>query len=135
MATIVGTGIDLIDVARFRRFLARRPRSLARLFTTDELRVGSGAHGPERLAGTFAAKEAALKCLGTGLRRMSWREIEVLRDELGRPRIRASGRAAERARGIGAHTFHVSISHLGSFAVAQVIAEGGPRAAEGGGPE
>lgn len=135
MATIVGTGIDLVDVARFRRFLARRPRAAERIFTADELRAGAGAHGHERLAGTFAAKEAALKCLGTGLRRMSWREIEVVRDELGRPRIRASGRAAERARRIGARRFHVSISHLGSFAVAQVVAEGGPHVPAEGVPE
>lgn len=122
---IVGTGIDLVDVERFRRLLKRRGEAaLRRLFTEAERDLAAGAHAAERLAGTFAAKEAALKSLGTGLRRMAWREVEVTRDAIGKPELRLSGRAAARARAIGAARFHVSISHLGSFAVAQVIAEG-----------
>ncbi|MBX6350070.1 MAG: holo-ACP synthase [Clostridia bacterium] len=120
---MVGTGVDLVEVERVRRLVARRPEALARLFTGREQAVARGPHAAERLAGTFAAKEAALKALGTGLRRMAFREVEIVRDSYGRPSLRLSGRALERAQEIGARRFHVSISHLGSFAVASVIAE------------
>ena len=78
----------------------------------------------ERLAGRWAAKEAAMKALGTGLSQgIRWRDLEILPDELGKPILHLHGQARARAEALGANNMHVSITHSATLAVAQVILE------------
>lgn len=118
---IVGLGVDLVEVARLRES-PRAERLLARLFTPAELAETQGAARWLSLAARFAAKEAVVKALGSGLRGMRWRDIEIRREPLGRPTVRLSGGAARRAEEIGVAEVLVSLSHTQEYAVAQAVA-------------
>jgi holo-[acyl-carrier protein] synthase len=121
---MIGVGVDLVDVTRFRRVLERRARIGERLFTDAERRYAEAAHDPsERLAARFAAKEAVMKVLGVGVGEVRFRDIEVVKHRTGRPSLRLHGRAAERAGEVGATTWHLSLSHIGTVAEAVVVAE------------
>jgi len=123
---IEGVGVDAVDVARFRRVLARRPALAGRLFTRAERDYAAASADPApRLAARFAAKEAVLKALGVGLGAAGFREVEVARREGGRPALVLSGRAAALARARGVGRWHVSLSHTETVAVASVVAERG----------
>jgi holo-[acyl-carrier protein] synthase len=115
---IVGVGVDVVEVERLQRALARTPSLAARLFTPGERAAGR----VESLAARFAAKEAVAKALGApgGLR---WVDAEVVRDEGGRPRLRLHGGVAEEAAAQGISTWHLSLSHDGGLATAVVVAE------------
>lgn len=131
---IIGIGIDLVDVARIEALLVRHgERFMARVLTGHEREVcGPGPQQARRVAARFAAKEAALKALGTGLSRgLRWQDIEVRRDDRDRPTLRLYARAAERAQALGITALHVSLSHDGPLAAAFVIAEGGDTCAGG----
>ncbi len=121
---IVGTGCDLVPVDRLRAACERHPSMLDRLFSPLEQSGADAADARrwERLAGVFAAKEAALKALGTGMR-VAFRDVEVHHDAMGRPLLALRGEAELVAARIGAGRVHVSISHSGGFAMATVIAE------------
>lgn len=120
---ILGLGTDIVEVQRFHQVLTRHgERILDKLFTPEERQ--SCLDAPHRLAARFAAKEAFLKALGTGLRGMAWREISVVNDELGAPVLRCTGRAQSALQSLGAARVHVSLSHSRYYAVAQVILEG-----------
>jgi holo-[acyl-carrier protein] synthase len=123
---IIGTGCDLVPVDRLREACLRHPPMLERLFSPRERGEAElrGVRRWERLAGVFAAKEAALKALGTGMR-VAFRDVEVDHDAAGRPLLRLGGEAGAVAARLGAGRVHVSISHSGGFAIATVIAEGG----------
>jgi holo-[acyl-carrier protein] synthase len=118
--TTVGVGVDVVDVARFALALERHPRLAERLFTDAE-RADARAQ-PERLAARFAAKEAVLKTLRSGMGAAPWRSIEIRRDPNGEPRVRLHGAAASLAKQCGARRFHVSLSHTETTAVAFVVA-------------
>ena len=112
-------GIDLIEIARVERALDRRPRLAARLFTERELGYAQDRARPGRhLAARFAAKEAAIKALGAPL---APRSIEVVNDEMGAPRLRLHGEAAEQAQRQGVE-LSVSLTHSRENAAAVVIA-------------
>ena len=115
---IVGVGIDVVDVERFRRQLERTPRLRERLFTPAERELR-----PASLAARFAAKEALAKALGApmGLR---WTDATVHRDADGRPSLQVSGTVGRRARELGVAAFHLSMSHDAGIASAVVVAEG-----------
>ena len=123
---IVGSGIDLVEIARIRQSMERfGSRFLERVFTASEqaycLRKRNAA---ESLAARFAAKEAAAKALGTGISRgVNWLEIEVIREPGGRPSIRFRGRAAEIAEQMGVAQIALSLTHTASLAMASVILE------------
>ncbi len=125
---VIGTGIDLVPVARFGRFQERRgERGLRRLFTPDELAYCLRIAVPERsLAARFAAKEAFFKAMGTGYGRESggWTDVEVFREASGRPCIRLHGRAARFAAGRGVRRIHLSLTHTDDVAAAFVVLEG-----------
>lgn len=124
---IVGTGIDIAEIARFERFVREDNQSLfRRLFTQLELDYCFAKRfSAQPLALRFAAKEAFLKALGTGLRDgISWLEIEVRNDGLGKPHLHVSGRAAVQLAAAGADKSHLSLSDDGGFAIAMVILEG-----------
>lgn len=123
---IVGTGIDIAEVPRIRQSIERfGDRFLHRVFTEGEMRYcDSKANRAERYAARFAAKEAAMKALGTGWNYgVRWRDCEVVRMPGGRPTIMFHGKAAEFAARLGAKNAALSISHTAEQAIAQVILE------------
>ncbi len=115
-------GIDLTEVSRIARALDRwGDRFLARVFLPGELRRRRAPPAfAEHVAGRFAAKEAAMKALGTGFRGIAFREIKVGRDARGKPRLEFHGRALERARELHVRATEVSITHTGDLAAAVV---------------
>ena len=123
---IVGLGIDIAEVDRIERAIRRYgQRFLQRVFTPAEIDYcQSKANVFERFAGRFAAKEAAMKAIGTGWKRgVKWRDFEVVREPSGRPVIRFSGVAAGFAEHLGMKRALVSITHTSAQAIAQVILE------------
>jgi holo-[acyl-carrier protein] synthase len=116
---IVGIGVDVVDIARFARTIARTPGLRDRLFTEGErgLRPGS-------LAARFAAKEALAKALGapSGLH---WHDAEVVTDDAGRPSFIIRGSVAALATELGAGSVHLSLSHDAGIASAMVVVEAG----------
>lgn len=123
---IVGTGVDIVEVSRVEQAIGRfGDRFLSRIFTEREIRYcNSKRNQVERFAARFAAKEAAMKALGTGLRRgVSWQHIEVGHQPGGRPTIIFSAAAAEVAAQLGAKRVSLSVSHTEQHAIAQVILE------------
>ncbi len=119
MMATVAVGVDVVDVARFRLALRRRPRLVERLFTPRER--DDAADRPERLAARFAAKEAVLKTLGSGLGDASFLSIEVQRHPSGAPSIVLHGGARDLAHARGITTLHVSLSHTDTVATAFVV--------------
>jgi holo-[acyl-carrier protein] synthase len=123
---IVGTGIDIAEVPRIAQSIARfGDRFLRRVFTEGEIRYcDAKANGVERYAARFAAKEAAMKAIGTGWNHgVAWRDIEVVRMPGGRPTIQFHGKAAEFAARLGAAHISLSLTHSKEYAIAQVILE------------
>lgn len=123
---IVGHGIDIVEIERIEDMLERHgDRFLERCFTDAERSYAMGGkRAGEHLAGRFAAKEAALKAIGTGWRSgIAWTDIEVVLHPSGAPSLEIRGRAAEIAMELGVTSWHVSISHTDAHAVASVIAE------------
>ena len=122
---VVGVGIDLVDIDRFRAALRRRPAITDRVFTGSELEYARRAVDPAaRLAARFAAKEAALKALGYGLGGMRMADIEVVRADDGRPELVLHGDARSRAATHGVGRWLVSLSHTDHLAQATVVALG-----------
>jgi holo-[acyl-carrier protein] synthase len=123
---IVGTGIDIAEVPRIRQSIERfGERFLQRIFTAGEIRYcDSKANRFERYAARFAAKEAAMKALGTGWNHgVRWRDCEVVRLPGGRPTIAFHGKAGEFAAQLGMKNAALSITHTAEQAIAQVILE------------
>jgi holo-[acyl-carrier protein] synthase len=115
------TGVDIIEIERIAGTLARfNGRFLDRIYTTAEQRYCG--HRVERLAGRFAAKEAVSKALGVGIRRLSWRDIEVLPNPSGKPEVVLHGRAWQVAQQHGIVGLSLSISHSRELAIAYAIA-------------
>ncbi|KUK48032.1 MAG: Holo-[acyl-carrier-protein] synthase [Actinobacteria bacterium 66_15] len=120
---ITGLGVDIVEIARMRDALERRPRMKERLFSDEERAYCEGRNKPEiHYAMRFAAKEAVLKALGTGFSGMRFRDVEVVRDERGRPSPHLSGRAAEVAEAAGVVEVHLSLSFTHENAVASAVA-------------
>jgi holo-[acyl-carrier protein] synthase len=123
---IVGTGIDIAEVPRIADAISRfGDRFIQRVFTEGEIAYcDSKANRIERYAARFAAKEAAMKALGTGWDHgVRFRDIEVRRQPGSRPTIAFHGKAAEFAAKLGAAHVALSISHTSEQAIAQVILE------------
>lgn len=123
---IVGHGIDIVEIARIERLMAdHADRFLERCFTPGEREYAQGSKRyAQHIAARFAAKEAALKALGTGLDSgMTWHDVEVIRTARAEPRLLVRNRAAEVANTLGVRAWWVSLSHTESMAMASVIAE------------
>jgi holo-[acyl-carrier protein] synthase len=117
----ITVGLDVIEIARVERTLADfGQRFLDKVFTPPEQDRCRG-RVPE-LAARFAAKEATSKALGTGIRGIRWREIEVLTNRRGKPVLVLHGNAAERAAALGLVSFDVSLTHSRTEAMAIVVA-------------
>lgn len=123
-ASSVGLGIDLVEIARMRRILERTPSFAGKCFSPDEVERCNRSVDPAKgFAARFAAKEAAVKALGTGFSGgIGIRDIEVISDKRGRPTIALYGRAREVADEMGVKEMALSMSHTESDAVACVIA-------------
>jgi holo-[acyl-carrier protein] synthase len=124
---ISGTGIDIVDISRFERFVRENNELLFnRLFTLRESAYCAGKRrSAQHYAIRFAAKEAFLKALGTGLRDgIGWRDMEVVNDPFGKPELHLAGRAEEIFRQRALTRIFLSLSHDGNFAIASVILEG-----------
>jgi holo-[acyl-carrier protein] synthase len=124
---IVGTGVDITEVDRIEAAVKRfGDRFLKRVFTPAEVRYCMcKPNAAERLAARFAAKEAGMKAIGTGLRHgITWQDVEVLRLPGQRPVLTFSGKAAEFAERLGCKRTHLSLSHTKEQAIAHVILEG-----------
>jgi holo-[acyl-carrier protein] synthase len=121
---IVGVGIDIVDVGRMEASIRKgNDRFLERVFTPSE--QGRAAHDPAALAALFAAKEAALKALGTGWSEgIAWRDIEVVPGDEGGHSLAIAGRAGEIARGLGVRRAHLSLHGGIRMAAAVVVLEG-----------
>src|SRR5476651_2259406 len=123
---IVGTGVDIAEVGRIRAAMERfGDRFLNRVFTPDEARYCLGKpNAAERLAARFAAKEAGMKAIGTGLRHgITWRDVEVVRLPGQRPMFKFGGKAAEFAARLGCKRTLLSLTHTADQAIAHVILE------------
>ncbi|WP_300268664.1 holo-ACP synthase [Microbacterium sp.] len=114
---ITGTGIDLVDITRFERTMARTPRLMQRLFAPSERELKLAS-----LAARYAAKEALIKALG-GSDGVHWTEIEIGSEESGRPYFRLAGTTADAVEHRGITALHLTMSHDSGLATAFVIAE------------
>jgi holo-[acyl-carrier protein] synthase len=117
---MLSTGVDIIEIDRIAVVLERYgERFLHRIYTPDELEYCRGR--PSKLASRFAAKEATMKALGTGVRGVGWQDIEVVRAPSGAPSILLHGRAKSRAERLGVVEISVSMSDSRAQAVAFVV--------------
>ena len=125
---VLSTGIDIVEIDHLTQVIERRgARFVQRVFTAAERAYCDGRPCPPmHYAGRFAAKEAVLKAIRTGMiKGLSWHDIEVEIGPLGEPSVRLSGGAAQRAEEMGITAVHVSISHTEQYAVASAVADGG----------
>ena len=120
---IMGIGIDLVEIHRMKAAL-ERPVFAQRVFTPAEQAYceGRGRQNAASYAARFAAKEAVMKALGTGLSGgVTWQDIEVLPDGLGKPVMKLTGTFGRLAQEMGVTNIHVSLSHAREYATAQVL--------------
>ena len=121
---IYGVGTDIIKIDRIKKTMSRYPKFIDRLFSDEELVYYENKQwNPENIAGGFSAKEAILKAIGTGLHKFKWKEIEVIRDERGKPFVRLNGKIKEYADDNYIGLIHISISHCKEYAAATAVAE------------
>jgi len=123
---IVGTGTDILQVSRVSAALARTPRLARRILTESEFVDWQQSKQQARfLAKRFAAKEALVKALGTGIGRgVSWQHFEIAKDPAGRPIVIVTAGAEKIAQEMGIRRFHLSYSDEQEYIVAFAIAEG-----------
>ncbi|MBM2827317.1 MAG: acpS, partial [Dehalococcoidia bacterium] len=113
-------GVDIVEIQRIEEAIARwGDRFLHRVYTEREIRFCRG-RVPE-LAARFAAKEAVMKALGTGVRGVGWRDIEVLPMRGGKPMVFLHGRAQKRSDSLGLDEMAISLTHSKDFAIASVV--------------
>lgn len=120
-AGMVSVGVDVIEIARIQRTLSDFGERFLRKVFTERERERYGSRVSE-LAARFAAKEATSKALGTGIRGIRWREMEVLSNRRGKPVLVLHGGAADRAAMLGLVAFDVSLTHSRTDAMAFVVA-------------
>jgi NAD(P)H-hydrate epimerase len=121
---VVGIGIDIVEIKRISDALKKNNRFLQKVFTSDELKyLEEKRFRVQSVAGGFAAKEAVSKALGTGFRGFGLQDIQVLRDELGKPFVILTGKARSIAEAKGDYTIHLSISHSDDNAIAYAMLE------------
>src|SRR5262249_2408794 len=122
---IVGIGTDIVECLRIGRMVEEHGELfLNRVYTPREIRYCQARkHATEHFAGRWAAKEAVLKCLGTGMRRgLGWTDIEVRNDPNGQPRVRLCGAAKDQAQGMRISDILLTISHCRAYATAYALA-------------
>lgn len=122
---ILGVGTDIVETERIKKAIEKE-RFLNRYFTEKERALfQERKNKSQTIAAGFAAKEAVSKAIGTGFSGFSLEELEVLRDEKGKPYLNLLGRATEKAKELGIEMIHISLSHSEKYAIAFAVAEGG----------
>lgn len=122
---IIAHGIDMVNLERISSMVTKHgDHFIKRVYTPGEIAyAGGNKKTTERFAGRFAAKEAVLKLIGTGLRgKMQWTDIEVLNDDLGRPIVSISGEVEVVAKKNGIEQITISITHTAELAMASAVA-------------
>jgi holo-[acyl-carrier protein] synthase len=122
---IVGIGTDIVECLRIGRMIEQHGELfLNRVYTPREIRYCQARkHATEHFAGRWAAKEAILKCLGTGWRKgLCWTDLEIRNDEEGKPRVVLRGAARDRAEHLHISDVLISISHCRAYATGQALA-------------
>lgn len=118
---IKGTGIDIIEIERIQRAVENE-KFIKRIFTKNEIEYFKTINNNiYTIAGSFAAKEAVVKALGTGVRGFKWLDIEIVRDKLGKPIVILHEKARRISNEKGITKIELSISHCRQYAVAQAI--------------
>ena len=119
-------GNDIIEIERIRQAIERSSSFVERVYTPHEIEYCESRNKGryESFAGIYAAKEAFIKALGTGMRHGSWQDIEIYHDELGAPLIRLQDTFKNIYEKSGCTQIHVSISHCKDYAMSTVILEG-----------
>jgi holo-[acyl-carrier protein] synthase len=132
--TVIGVGVDVVEVDRIARAIARWGDAFVRrIYTPAEVvRAGAGITPVPRLAARFAAKEAVMKALGVGWRALAWHDIEIASDPAGRPIVRLYGSAQRVAAERGIGSVLVALSHTHEHAVANAVALGHAELGSGG---
>jgi holo-[acyl-carrier protein] synthase len=123
---IIGTGIDIVEIPRFRNILERqKDRFIIRVFTPAEQQFCNDHRDTvPHYAARFAAKEALFKALGTGWAKgVTWLDVEVLREGQDAPVMKLHGEAQRLSLSMGAQKVHLSLSHTEQWAIAMVILE------------
>ena len=116
------TGIDIIEIHRIKDVYLKYPeRFMKKVFTNQEISYCRGRY--PQIAARFASKEAVMKALGTGIRGVPWKSIEVFRARGKAPEIILHGNAKKKAQELGINRIAISISHSRNYAVASVVAE------------
>jgi holo-[acyl-carrier protein] synthase len=124
--TVIGVGVDAIEIERVRTAVTRTPSLVARLFTEQERVVCTSRCGDLKvggLAARFAAKEAVAKSFGTGINGFAFRDVEVVPDRRGKPEVALHAGAAETAARLGVVNVQLSLTVSAELAIAQVVAE------------
>jgi holo-[acyl-carrier protein] synthase len=125
--TILGVGMDIVETKRIAESIERfGDRFLHRVFLEGEVAYANSMKFPHlHLAARFAAKEAISKAFGTGIgRELGWRDLEIIREPSGAPRVQLHGRAEAYAKAKGVQTVHVSLSHTAEYGAASAVIVG-----------
>jgi holo-[acyl-carrier protein] synthase len=122
---VIGLGIDIVEVSRIRKALENGDALARRVFTEQELQYCAARKNRfQHFAGRFAAKEAALKAIGTGWQEgIRWQDVEVVPGEKGKPELNFYGRAEEILKELKGRSAHLTITHASEYAVAAVVIE------------
>ncbi len=119
---VIGIGVDLVDIAELEATVLKRATSMARVFTARELAACTGPRRAEKLAARFAAKEAAMKAVGTGWSKgVAWHDAEVVAKSGRAPALVVRGKLLAHAKKQGGARFLLSFSHSGAYALAMVL--------------
>ena len=123
-ASVIGVGVDIVDVERFAKVIERTPTFVPRIFTARESAHANGEQrAAQSLAARFAAKEAVAKVL-VRTHGLEWHHCEIVTTDDGEPTLEVSGTVAAAAAARGIAAWHLSLSHDGGHAIAFVVAEG-----------
>jgi holo-[acyl-carrier protein] synthase len=125
--TILGIGMDIVETRRIAESIERfGDRLLHRVFLDGEIAYSKSMKFPQlHLAARFAAKEAISKAFGTGIgRELGWRDLEIIREASGQPKVVLHGRAVSFAQSRGVHEIHVSLSHTAEYGAATAVIVG-----------
>ena len=121
---IIGTGVDIVEISRIKNAAKKWKKSfLEKIFTEKELEYSNEKTSSyQHLAARFAAKEAVVKALGSGLTsRMEWKDIEVWNEASGKPNVRLGGEVKRISKDMGVKDIIISMSHTRTYAIANVI--------------